>query len=148
MEKPGLKLLMLILLFSCTRTNRKIYNSEDCKKYIAAKQGFWIRISSDLQKGSDVRFRQGHRYLIPQKIKKESINQTYYYLTDDIKLTDTLTMTYGEKKYNIYDFKNVIETATDGSNHEKVDICRIATATINGAIIKDSNDNVLPIKVQ
>lgn len=134
--------LMILLLISCKKTAVKSYAKDDCDRYVASKQGFWIDVSSKSQ--DDVTFKFGGRTIIPKN--RELTGSNINYLIDaELKVTDTLLIIQNKKAYRIYDFKNLKETATDGSNHKEIEICRVSTAKIDGKPIQDSRNNILKV---
>ena len=135
-------LLMILLIISCEKTAVKSYANHDCDKYVASKQGFWIDVSSKSQ--DDVTFKFGGKTIIP-KNRELAGNNINYLINAELKVTDTLLIIQNKKEHKIYDFKNLKETATDGSNHKEIEICRVSTAKIDGKPIQDSRNNILKV---
>jgi len=140
-------LVFLSLLLSCQQTVVKTYKDNNCEIFVAAKNGFWIDVfSKDLHENRVV-FRRGLKDITIEKQEFE-IGNIRYFINEDIKLTDTLTITYKEQIYKIYDFKNLKETSIDGKDHTNIGICRICTALINGELIQDTQNNVLRVVLE
>ncbi|MFW0717901.1 hypothetical protein [Pedobacter sp. N23S346] len=117
-----------------------------CGIFVAGKEGFWLDIHSDDLKADDISFYFKNKKITPQN-KEIGVNNMMFFLNLDLKLGDTLSLRYKKKDYKIYDFANSKETAIDGANHEKITICRVATAKINGVKIADVYNNILKVKV-
>lgn len=140
-------LMVLILLFSCKQTVVKTYENDNCEVFVAGKKGFWIDVySTGLQENSVV-FRLGNKNIITKKTES-GIGNMSYFITESVKLKDTLAINYKGKIYRIYDFKNLKETAIDGKDHKHIEICRVSTARINGKPIQDSRNNVLSVVLE
>ena len=134
----------LTVFISCAEKPILLYKSSDCKLYVAAKQGFWVKVYSAGLKVNDVEFQFKKRRIIPQKTQI-GIDCINFFIDMDLKLKDTLSLSYKKKDYKIYHFTNSEDTAIDGANHEKIGICRVSTAKINGINIQDVNNNVLEV---
>ena len=144
-----LKLILWILLsvlVSCRENPKQLLGNDNCMLYVAGKQGFWVDIYSDGLKVNDITFRSGNKKIIPQKTQA-GFNRIDFFLNIDLKLKDTLMLSYRKMDYKIYDFTNAKETAVDGTNHEKISICRVSTAKINGIKIEDANNNILNVSL-
>lgn len=137
-------LIVLLLSFSCQKTIVKTYDNDDCDVYVAGKKGFWIDIYSKSLKENEIEFKFEGKLVIPQN-KEIATAHISYFINENLKLQDTLTIAYKGKIYRIYNFKNLKETAIDGSNHKNVEICRVSTAKINGEVIQDSRNNILKV---
>lgn len=149
MLKQNKKNILLSFLFfvSCKETTKQSFSLSDCEKYIAAKQGFWIDISSSNINENNITFCYGHKKIIPQKINRKE-GHFIFFVKDPIQLNDTIKILYNNEKYDLYNFTNITEMAINGSNHEKVNICRVSKAKINKNIIHDSNNNILKFEIK
>ncbi|KQR94382.1 hypothetical protein ASG01_00390 [Chryseobacterium sp. Leaf180] len=136
--------LIIITFVSCEKTAVKNYNETDCERYVAAKGGFYIDIYLKNINESDILFRLGEKEFFPEK-KETDLTKTSFFISEKIKLSDTLECIINNKSFKIYDFKNITESALDSRNHKKIEICRFSTAQINGAKISDSRNNILKI---
>lgn len=143
----SLYILTSILLLSCREPVTQTFSTQSCDKYVAAKMGFWIGIDAKAPIKREVRFLKDSFEIIPIGKDRVSSHRINYFLKCSLKLSDTLTMVYQKQHYKIYDFTNVKERATASENHERLIICRISTAKINGMPIKDCRDNMLKIKL-
>ena len=140
-------LIVLMLLFSCKQTAVKTYEDHDCEVFVAGKKGFWIEIDSKGLQEKNVAFRLGNKGIVAKEteIGTDNIN---YFISEAVRLKDTLAIDYKGKVYKIYDFKNLIETAIDGKDHKDIKICRVSTARINGKSIQDSRNNILRVVLE
>ena len=138
--------IFLMVFISCKEKPKRLFGSGDCGLYVAGKQGFWVGVYSDGLKTEDIAFRFENKKVIPQKMET-GFNRIDFFIKIDLKLKDTLSLSYRKNDYKIYDFTNSEETAVDGTNHEKISICRVSTAKINGIKIKDANDNILKVSL-
>lgn len=137
--------LSVFIIFSCKESISKTYSDKDCETYVSAKTGFWIEINSKNITKEEITFSTiDNKKIYPKKIISSS-NRISYFINNPIKLSDTINVFYKEKKYALYDYVNITEVAIDGSNHKKINICRISTARINDKKIKDSGNNILKI---
>lgn len=142
----GLKLAITSLCISCTSPTMSAKDIEACNKFPAGNKGFWIAIQSDRLRQNKIEFWSAGKKVLPDRT--ELINdELRFLLKPGITLKDTLVLIYDNKKYTISDFSNVVEKAIEGSTHEEIEICRVSKAKINGAEVKDSNNNMLILKM-
>lgn len=141
------RLIIFLVLFSCQKTAVKTYNNDDCNIYVAGKKGFWIDIYSKEIKASDITFSVKDKKVIPET-KEVGIGNNNFFIKENLKLIDTISLECRGKIYKIYDFENLRENAINGSNHKSIEICRVSTAKINGKTIPDSRNNILKVYLE
>lgn len=139
--------IVFMILFSCQKTVVKTYDNDDCKVYVAGKQGFWIDIHSKNLKENEITFKIGNKDVIPKNKEVEDAHISYF-INENLKLNDTISFAYKDKVFKIYNFKNLKEKAIDGSNHKDIEICRVSTAVMNGMAIPDSRNNILKVDIE
>ncbi|GGE42039.1 hypothetical protein EV200_101573 [Pedobacter psychrotolerans] len=150
MIKLNIKIILVIgislsLLISC-REDSTDWTDGLCGIYVASKKGFWLEVNSDNVKVDDISFYFKNKKIIPQR-RETGVGSVSFLLKLNLKLRDTLSFRYGKKDYKIYNFSNLKETVIDGSNHERITICRVSTAEINGIKIQDVHNNILSVEV-
>jgi len=139
-------LIIFPILISCENTLSET-NDEICETYVAGNKGFWLDVYAEDLKDDELTFTLNKGKITP-KSKEIGLVKTGFFITDCVKLSDTLSVAYKSKVYKIYDFKNLTEIALNGSNHKKNKICRVSTAKVNGKIIPDSDNNVLKMALK
>ncbi|HEX8575036.1 MAG TPA: hypothetical protein VF677_01960 [Flavobacterium sp.] len=144
-SKLNRSLLLLIIYFIISNCK---YEKSECDKYVASGNGFLISFKNyskiDL-KNLKISYRE---FIIEPKFDKASF---YPYLENKnlsiknkILLKDTLYINIEDKKLKIYDFKNAIDEGYD-EEHNKIKVCRVATAKINGIELNDQNNNLIVV---
>jgi len=137
-------ILLIITFMSCKKTAVNNYSKKDCEKYVAAKNGFYLDIYLKNINERKILFNLSDKQFFPEMRDKDFIKASFF-ISEKIKLSDTMECIIDDESFKIYDFKNITETAVDGSDHKKIEICRISTAEINGIAIPDSRNNILKI---
>lgn len=139
--------ILFFVLFSCTTKE-----NNNCNKYVAAGEGFWISFANYSKKYSEKDFKSLRIYIKNRDVKyvKEDLGDYMYAnnynigLSEKILLKDTLVINIKDEIIKIHNFSNIIEEGFDQS-HRKIRVCRYCKSTINNQKMKDQGNNILVI---
>ena len=124
----------------------------NCDKYVAAGDGFWISFANYSKKYSEKDLQSLKIYVKDRDIKyvREDLGDYLYVnnynigLSEKILLKDTLMINIKGEIIKIYDFINITEEGFNQS-HNKIRVCRYCKSTMNNQKMEDEGNNIIII---
>lgn len=150
MDILKLNRIVSILFFVMLSCNTKEDNN--CDKYVAAGDGFWISFANYSKKYSEKDLQSLKIYVKDRDIKyvREDLGDYLYVnnynigLSEKILLKDTLMINIKGEIIKIYDFINITEEGFNQS-HNKIRVCRYCKSTMNNQKMEDEGNNIIII---
>ena len=150
MDILKLNRIVSILFFVMLSCNTKEDNN--CDKYVAAGDGFWISFANYSKKYSEKDLQSLKIYVKDRDIKyvREDLGDYLYVnnynigLSEKILLKDTLMINIKGEIIKIYDFINITEEGFNQS-HNKIRVCRYCKSTMNNQKMEEEGNNIIII---